>query len=125
MSSGTGNVQQSYPCRGSRLCLVFSLDAMYVGGEWCMVCSQAKNGSLMCSVYFVDMVCLVWSLLVLVVRLPMIAQNLPILRLYDLLGCSVGDCSIVFTVVSWRFLVPLVCLLCHFLEYHNVQESIG
>ena len=28
-------------------------------------------------------------------------------------------------VVSWWFLVSLVCLLYHFLKYHNVQESIG
>ena len=68
-----------------------------------MVCSQAKNGSLMCSVYLVDMVCLVWSVLVLVVRLPMIAQNLPRLRLYDLLGCSVGDCSIVLCLGGFLF----------------------
>ena len=38
-----------------------------------------------------------------------------ILRLYGLLGCRVGD---LFIVLCPRFLVSLVYLLCHFLEYH-------
>ena len=66
-----------------------------------MVCSEAKYGSLMCSVELVDGVCLVWSLLVLVVEpssvatSPPVMPNLPRLRLYDLLGCSIGDLFIV------------------------------
>ena len=66
-----------------------------------MVCSEAKYGSLMCSVKLVDRVCLVWTLFVLVVdpssvaMSPPVMPNLPRLRLYDLLGCSVGDLFIV------------------------------
>ena len=55
--------------------------------------------------------------------IPPVMPNLPRFRLYDLLECSGGDWSIVFRLK--KFLVSLVCLLCHFLEYHNVQESIG
>ena len=65
-----------------------------------VVCSEAKYGSLMYSVQLVDGVCLGWSLLVLVVdpssvaTSPPVMPYLPILRLYDLLGCSVGSAHI-------------------------------
>ena len=58
---------------------------------------------------------------------PTIMANLPRLRLYDLLGCSVGvrDMLIVLCLRG-SLIVSLVCLLLHFVpEYHNVQESSG
>ena len=70
-----------------------------------MVGSEVKYGNLMCPVKLIDMVCRVWSWLVLVVSRPSVATTPPVmpnhprLRLYDLLGCSIGDwCCVLYCV---------------------------
>ena len=73
------------------LSLVFFHDAMQVGVQRCMVCSEAKYGSLMCS-----RVGLVWSFLVqvLVISPPSVASHIDSHKMHRHLSSRTMDLSL-------------------------------
>ena len=81
----------------------------------------------MCSVYLVDGVCLVWSLLVLVspnvAMSPHVMPSIPRLRLYHLFGCGVGDWFIVLCFSGSLFHCFVCCIIYAIILLKSVCRS--